>query len=220
MPVKVKKPDTVVHIESQGGHEWFRLHSAEIQVGEENKSPKWVAASGVTGVHNVRLENLIPDAPYKVTLHFMEPEEVGEGERVFDIYIQGERRAEDVDIISETGGHDGNNQAYGCKGGLVRLPFDNEDILLYSHPDIPINHDRRCNVSVWASFDGGQSWPIKRSVYKENCGYSMLAAGRPDTPSEGWVYIVFIDRNRALQHYARFNLSWILGGELTGLDTP
>ncbi len=120
-------------------------------------------------------------------------------------------------LPDRSGGHDGGNQAYGCKGGLVRLPFESEDILLYSHPDIPINHDRRCNVSVWASFDGGASWPVKRSIYSENGGYSMLAAGRPGTPSEGWIYIVFIDRNRALQHYARFNLSWVLGGELTGL---
>ncbi len=39
----------------------------------------------------------------------------------------------------------------------------------------------------------------------------MLAAGRPGTPSEGWIYLGFSgvpDKN-----LARFNLSWILEGE-------
>lgn len=115
------------------------------------------------------------------------------------------------ELPDRSGGHDGGNQAYGCKGGLVRLPVDGEDILLYSHPDIAIDHTRRCNVTVWASFDGARTWPVKKSVYQGDGGYSMLAAGRPGTPSEGWVYIMFLDRYRSFQHYARFNLSWILG---------
>ncbi|MFW5923165.1 MAG: exo-alpha-sialidase [Planctomycetota bacterium] len=119
-------------------------------------------------------------------------------------------------LPDRSGGHDGQNQAYGCKGGLVRLPVEGRDILLYSHPDIPIEHHRRENVTVWMSVDGGAHWPIKRSVYEGPGGYSMLEAGRPGTPTEGTIHMTFRDYHDRLQHYARFNLAWILEGEATG----
>ena len=103
---------------------------------------------------------------------------------------------------------------YGCFGGLVRLPIKDKDILLYSNCDSP---SKRNHGTVWVSFDGGKTWPLKRLVYEGKYGYSSLAAGRPGTLSEGWIYLHFeggprIDGGSV----ARFNLSWLLGGEPTG----
>ena len=40
-----------------------------------------------------------------------------------------------------------------------------------------------------------------------------MSAGRPDTPSQGWIYLNFEDGGSKV---ARFNLTWMLEGELTG----
>ena len=47
-------------------------------------------------------EPLIEEASYSVHLYFSEPEEKAEGERVFDVAIQGRKVLENLDIISET----------------------------------------------------------------------------------------------------------------------
>ena len=46
--------------------------------------------------------------------------------------------------------------------GLTRLAVTGKDILIYSNCDSPSG---RKQGTVWASFDGGKSWPIKRLVY-------------------------------------------------------
>jgi len=80
------------------------------------------------------------------------------------------------------------NTNYGCMGGLVRLPIQGKDILIYSNCDSP---DGRRLGTVWASFDGGKTWPLKRLVHEGSFAYSALAAGRPATKSEGWIYLHF-----------------------------
>lgn len=119
----------------------------------------------------------------------------------------------------------------GCLAGLVRLPVRGKDILLYSNVDTG-TFDRN-RITVWASFDGAKTWPIKRLVYAGPSGYSSLAAGRSGTPSEGWIYLhfdggknhrdpvgkahLFIPPDGSL--VARFNLSWLLAGQPTGNGT-
>ena len=66
---------------------------------------------------------------------------------------------------------------------------------------------------VWASFDGGKTWPVKRLVEKGSFAYSSLSAGRSGTPSEGWIYLQFEGGGAQI---ARFNLTWLLEGESTG----
>ena len=116
----------------------------------------------------------------------------------------------------------------GCLGGLVRLPVKGKDILIYSNVDTD-TFDRN-RITVWASFDGAKTWPIKRLIYGGPSGYSSLTAGRLGTPSEGWIYIhydggedhddpvgmahLFIPPKGSL--VARFNLSWLLEGDETG----
>ena len=105
----------------------------------------------------------------------------------------------------------------GCLAGLVRLPVSGRDILLYSNCDSPTTERR--DVTVWASFDGAKTWPLKRRVWKGPSAYSSFDAGRPKTASEGWIYILLEggERHRYEDgHMARFNLSWLLQGERTG----
>lgn len=102
---------------------------------------------------------------------------------------------------------------YGCMGGLVRLPVQGKDILIYSNCDSP---NGRHHGTVWASLDGGKTWPLKRLVHEGAFAYSSLTAGRPGTPSEGSIYLHFESDGSMM---ARFNLSWLLGGQATGDGT-
>ncbi|MBT5903333.1 MAG: exo-alpha-sialidase [Opitutaceae bacterium] len=104
------------------------------------------------------------------------------------------------------------HRSYGCMGGLVRLPIVDHDILIFSNLDTP--EAKRERATVWASFDGGKTWPIKRLVFDGPSAYSSLAAGRHGTPSEGWIYLNFESESKS--KVARFNLSWLLAGEHTG----
>lgn len=107
--------------------------------------------------------------------------------------------------------------SYGCMGGVTRIPVDGADILLYSNLDSDGGEGGggRQKITVWASFDGGQTWPVKRLVFDGPSAYSSMAAGRPGTPSEGLVYLLFEGgpegQYSAIQ-VARFNLAWVLNG--------
>jgi sialidase-1 len=111
----------------------------------------------------------------------------------------------------------GNNRAYGLMGGLTRLPLEGRNVLLFSNTDT-FGGDRE-NLTVWVSFDGGRTWPVKRLIYDGPSAYSSLATGRANTSSEGWVYIQF-EGSDSFQgegsKIARFNLAWVLNGKLTG----
>lgn len=104
------------------------------------------------------------------------------------------------------------NRSYGCMGGLTRLPVVGKDILIFSNLDTP--KPSREQGTVWASFDGGVTWPVKRLANPGASGYSSMNVGRPGTPSEGWIYFM---PEAGGAKVARFNLSWIVqGGEATG----
>ena len=104
------------------------------------------------------------------------------------------------------------HRAYGCMGGLVRLPIAGQDILLFSNIDTEGEHRER--VTVWASFDGGKTWPLKRLVEPGRSAYSSLSAGRPGTPGEGQIYLHYEAGSGS--KLARFNLAWLMEGEATG----
>ncbi len=106
------------------------------------------------------------------------------------------------------------DRSYGCMGGLARLPVAGGDVLVFSNLDTP--NPKRERISVWASLDGGQTWPVKRLVFDGPSAYSSLAAGRPGTPSEGWIYLQFEGGPGGGCQVARFNLSWMLEGKPTG----
>ncbi len=104
------------------------------------------------------------------------------------------------------------HRAYGCMGGLVRLPIKDRDILLFSNIDTEGNQRER--VTVWVSFDGGETWPLKRLIDPGPSAYSSLNAGRPQTPSEGQIFLHY--EAGPGSKLARFNLTWLLDGERTG----
>lgn len=99
---------------------------------------------------------------------------------------------------------DGPPDVYGCKAGLLRLPYDDRDILLFSAPG---RKDKREDITVWISFTGGKTWPLKRLIRKGPGNYTWLAAGRKGTPSEGQIYLL-----AGKDWMARFNLAWLLEG--------
>jgi len=117
-------------------------------------------------------------------------------------------------VLPDGGGY---GRGYGMKGGLTRLPVKGRDVLIFSNADTAGGD--RSRMTVWASFDGGQTWPIKRLVHESHSAYSSLVAGRPETNTEGQIFLLFEGgpkgRYSAMQ-VARFNLSWILHGEPTG----
>ena len=111
---------------------------------------------------------------------------------------------------------------YGLMAGLVRLPVEGHDILLFSNIDVPaekkdedvpfeLRTSRRFNGTVWASFDGGKTWPVKRLVDEGSFAYSSMAAGRKGTPSEGMIYLFYESEGGG--KIARFNLDWLTGGK-------
>jgi sialidase-1 len=104
----------------------------------------------------------------------------------------------------------GTKPSYGCNAGLVRLPLeatDGKDVLLFSTPDNP--GSTRVRMTVWASFDRGETWPVKRLVYEGPSAYSSLAAA-----ADGTVYLLFERGKKKLYEsvaVARFNLAWLAG---------
>lgn len=115
-----------------------------------------------------------------------------------------------IDILPD--GHQ--HRSYGCMGGLTRLPIAGKDILVFSNLDT--TEAKRERATVWASFDGGKTWPVKRLVFDGPSAYSSLNAGRPHTSSEGWIFLHFESEAGQKSKVARFNLSWLLDGEPTG----
>jgi len=108
------------------------------------------------------------------------------------------------------------NTNYGCMAGLVRLPVVGKDVLLYSNRDSPGGRKRG---TVWASFDGGKSWPVQRLVFEGSFAYSSMTSGRPGTKSAGQVYLHFEGGPKGGSSMARFNLSWVAAGKATGDGT-
>lgn len=100
---------------------------------------------------------------------------------------------------------------YGLMAGLVRLPVEGCDLLLFSNID---SGEGRRRGTVWASFDGGRTWPAKRLLDEGGFAYSSLAAGRAGTSSEGWVYLLYETGGHpgSAGRLARFNLAWVTEG--------
>ncbi len=81
----------------------FRMHSSRVREG----NLKWVAASGLIGVTEIRV-TMAPQGhearDYTVRLHFMEPEDLQAGRRVFDVTLQNHEVLKNFDIVNEAGG--------------------------------------------------------------------------------------------------------------------
>jgi hypothetical protein len=97
-------PDLPLKVESNS-EEFFRNHATWIKNSREKYD--WVASYGIKGVSSVEVY-LIPEGEtalrhYNVTLYFTEPDDLKEGERVFDVFMQGEKILAGFDIALEAG---------------------------------------------------------------------------------------------------------------------
>ncbi|MEM7233374.1 MAG: sialidase family protein, partial [Planctomycetota bacterium] len=97
---------------------------------------------------------------------------------------------------------DGPPDVYGCKGAILRLPYEDRDILVFSSPG---TRKARIDINVFVSFDGGETWPFRKLVRPGPGNYTWMAAGRKGTPSEGMIYLL-----AGKDWIAHFNLAWIL----------
>jgi outer membrane protein assembly factor BamB len=83
--------------------EWFRRHSSQV----DGAGVDWVAASGAKGLSAVRItltEGAGATRNYTVRLHFMEPDDVRPGERIFGVSLQGQPALPALDVVKEAGG--------------------------------------------------------------------------------------------------------------------
>lgn len=107
----------------------------------------------------------------------------------------------------------GSKPSYGCKAGLVRIPggvHQAEDVLLYSQPDW--KGGWRYHMTMWASFNGAATWPIKRLIDPGFSAYSSIAAGK-----DGTIYLLYESGETKLYDEIRvavFNLTWLVQGEV------
>ena len=115
--------------------------------------------------------------------------------------------------------------SYGCMGGMIRLPVEGYDILLYSNLDTDAGEmpgqvgastiKGREKITVWVSFDRGYTWPVKRLIHEGSSAYSSLGVGRTGTPSQGRIQLLFEGGVKNYEETVRivsFNLSWLLNG--------
>ena len=94
----------------------------------------------------------------------------------------------------------------GCQGSCIRIRDVNGDnILLFSNPEHP---KQRMNMTVKVSYDNGQSWPLKRTVYKGPSAYSCLTM-MPD----GEIGLLYENGQESPYEkisFAKFPLEWII----------
>jgi sialidase-1 len=117
----------------------------------------------------------------------------------------------------------------GCMAGLTSHPGTKDTpgpVLLHSNPHTTDTEKQaRENVSVNASFDDGQTWPVRRLLKQGPSAYSDLAV-LPDGTIlcfyESGDPIPVVKRKRAWAYsslkVARFNLSWLMDGRATAKE--
>ncbi len=59
-----------------------------------------------------------------------------------------------------------------CNGDIIRFKYNGKDVLLQTVPNDP---KRRTNVTIFASFDEGKTWPVKRTLCPYESAYSSIA---------------------------------------------
>jgi outer membrane protein assembly factor BamB len=83
--------------------EWFRRHSSQVS----GPGLAWVAASGAKGLASLSVKLADKNASprkYTVRLHFLEPDAVEPGQRVFSVAVQGQPAIARLDVAKEAGG--------------------------------------------------------------------------------------------------------------------
>jgi len=108
----------------------------------------------------------------------------------------------------------------GCEGSLLRYNTDAPHRTLYMGPNSP---DKRCDMSIWVSYNDGTTWPVRRSLFSYNtCDYGNITAGRGGYSSMAktadYCVAALTEQKENLHSSAsnqsiefhKFNLAWIL----------
>jgi hypothetical protein len=123
--------------------EWFRHHSSVISGAGMN----WVAASGAKGLRSLKVKLAGPDSKtrrYTVRLHFVEPDDLHVGDRLFDVAIQGHPMVRSLDVIKEAGGR--NRSLMKESNGIEA----SDDLLieLTPHPHAKVQATVLCGIEI------------------------------------------------------------------------
>lgn len=96
-----------------------------------------------------------------------------------------------------------------CNGDIISYDYNGHQILLQTLPNDP---KARRNVTIFASLDGGKTWPVKRSLVPEGSAYSSIAVLPDGTLG------VFTEEDSTIPDgvyvlkYHRVNLPWLFEG--------
>lgn len=103
---------------------------------------------------------------------------------------------------------DSNLSDPGCNAGLVRLTINQDglekDCLLFSNAN---SANERKNLTLSISYDDGQSWPVKKTVYPGSAAYSSLTV-----LLNGEVGLLFEKDEYSEIVFVRFPGEWLVPG--------
>ena len=99
-----------------------------------------------------------------------------------------------------------------CNGDLIRFTSvnngDDKNRLLHS---VPVGSSRK-NVTVYVSYDEGETWPTSRCVVPYNSAYSSLCI-LPDKTIGLYVEEAFTNEGDYCTVFYNFSLNWLIKGE-------
>ena len=139
-PKPRREPPVVVQHDARLGN-WCH-HQSRYRAATGEAALPWVASSGIRGIEAVTLR-LPTTGPrtYTVRLHFAEPDDIGAGDRVFDVSIGGRKVLRSLDVVKMAGGP---RRAFiktisGVKAaGHLKIQFTPKARWFYSAPRAPI----------------------------------------------------------------------------------
>ena len=59
----------------------------------------------------------------------------------------------------------------GCNGSFIKVKYQEKNLLIFSNPDHP---KERKNMTIRVSFDQGNTWPVRKTIYEGPSAYSCL----------------------------------------------
>jgi outer membrane protein assembly factor BamB len=104
----VGEPELSAASDGDGGGRWsVEGEPARLAAGNGTPARPWIAASGLIGACRIAIpvskQSGAGSRRYTVRLHFLEPEGLQPGQRVFDVKVQGETVAERLDVAARVG---------------------------------------------------------------------------------------------------------------------
>ncbi|AQQ09104.1 Sialidase precursor [Sedimentisphaera cyanobacteriorum] len=180
----------------------------------DDRGKTWQVSDGImTGTGEAALAELADGRIYYNSRSHMS---VDHKRRIAWSYDDGERYVDwqVSDELYETGEpfyfKYGRKPSYGIRAGLFRVPDkavkELSDVLIYSVPDW--KGGWRYQMSVWASFNGAATWPVKRLIDQGHSAYSCLSADE-----DGMIYLLYEAGDKKLYdqiNVAVFNLQWLV----------